>query len=75
MSEEKKMRYEEALKRLEEIVDTLEENRVPLEEAIRLFDEGLGLVQYCEGQIEAFDEKLNAVLKEHKIKDGEDHEL
>ena len=75
MSNDVKLSYEEAVKRLETIVDTLEENRVPLDEAIKLFDEGLNLVQYCEKQLKSFEEKIDTVLKEHKMKEEDNDEF
>ncbi|MBQ1506118.1 MAG: exodeoxyribonuclease VII small subunit [Erysipelotrichales bacterium] len=75
MSNDVKLSYEEAVKRLETIVDTLEENRVPLDEAIKLFDEGLNLVQYCEKQLKSFEEKIDTVLKEHKMKEENNDEF
>lgn len=75
MSNDVKLSYEEAVKRLETIVDTLEENKVPLDEAIKLFDEGLNLVQYCEKQLKSFEEKIDTVLKEHKMKEENNDEF
>ena len=39
----KKVTFEEAMTRLEEIVDRLEREEVPLEEAVKLYQEGLSL--------------------------------
>ncbi len=41
------IKYEEAVKRLEEIVDILEKNEVPLDEALSLFEEGTKLSKRC----------------------------
>ena len=60
---EKKKTYEEAIVRLEEIISLLENENVSLEEAIKLFDEGLKLSQQCEKQLNEFDEKLRVLLK------------
>ena len=43
----KKLSFEEAMKRLEEIVSHLEKGDIPLEESIRLFEEGSGLLALC----------------------------
>ena len=40
--------FEEALKRLEEIVGKLERESVALDESVALFKEGKGLAQKCE---------------------------
>ncbi len=41
------IKYEEAVKRLEEIVEILEKNEVPLDEALSLFEEGTKLSKNC----------------------------
>ena len=48
MPNENKMTYDQAMIRLNEIVAELEKNEVPLEDAIKLFEEGLNLVNECE---------------------------
>ena len=57
MPNENKMTYDQAMIRLNEIVAELEKNEVPLEDAIKLFEEGLNLVNECE-------KKLNELQKE-----------
>ena len=39
--------FEESLKRLEKIVEKLESGDVPLESAIQLYEEGIGLSKVC----------------------------
>lgn len=39
--------FEESMARLEQIVRSLEQGNVPLEESLKLFQEGTGLVQSC----------------------------
>ena len=43
----KKMTFELALTRLEEVVQKLETGETPLEESIKSFEEGKSLVRYC----------------------------
>ena len=42
-----KMTYEQATKRLEEIVTKLEEGSMPLEESMKLYKEGVKLSEFC----------------------------
>ncbi len=42
-----KMTYEQAEKRLGEIVLKLEEGAVPLEESMKLYEEGIKLSEFC----------------------------
>lgn len=44
--------------RLEEIVDLLQENEQPLDETIKLFEEGIELVNDCEEKLKAFESRV-----------------
>lgn len=48
MNEPDKMTFEEALRELEATVHRLEEGGLTLEEAIALYERGVGLVQRCQ---------------------------
>jgi len=56
--------FEEALKRLEEVVERLEGGDLPLEESIKLFQEGMALVRHCEGLLRAAEAKVEMLVKE-----------
>lgn len=58
--------FEEALARLETIVQSMERGDVALEESMKLFEEGTGLVQKCSKLLDA------AELKVVKISKGTD---
>ena len=58
----KKLTFEEALKRLNEVVNHLEEGDCPLEESLALFEEGAGLVKTCSKMLEEAEQKV-ALLK------------
>ena len=47
MSERKTPGFEESMLRLEQIVQKLERGDVPLEDAMKLFEEGTKLVKSC----------------------------
>jgi exodeoxyribonuclease VII small subunit len=59
----KKLSFEEAMKRLEEIVGHLEKGDIPLEESIRLFEEGSGLLALCSGQLEEAEQKVTLLRR------------
>lgn len=42
-----KMTYEQAVSRLEEIVSMLENGSLPLEESLKLYEEGAKLSKFC----------------------------
>lgn len=50
MSEE--MQFEQAMTRLEQIVTALERGDAPLEESLKLFQEGTALIQHCGKQLD-----------------------
>lgn len=75
MSETKtEMSFEQALGRLEQIVKALEGGNVPLEDLIKLFDEGTGLVKLCTEKLDKAEEKVrllqqkDGVLTEEEFK-------
>lgn len=65
----KKLKFEEALARLEEIVEAIEQGEVGLEESIKKYEEGMGLIQHCRKVL------AESELKIQKLQPGEDGEL
>lgn len=59
--------FEESLKQLETIIAKLEKGDLPLEESVRLFEEGIRLSNACKTDIEAAEGKVQILLKQ---KDG-----
>ena len=55
--------FEDALKRLEEIVSKLELGEVPLDESLKLFEEGVKLTNFCNKQIENAEKKITMFVK------------
>lgn len=47
-----KMTYEQAMKRMEEIVTLLNDGSLPLEESVKLFEEGTKLTAICNKYLE-----------------------
>ena len=50
--------FEEALSRLDEIVATLERDNVPLDELMKLYEEGVGLLRLCNEQLDGAEQKV-----------------
>ena len=58
------MTFEEKLAQLTEIVDKLEAgNELPLEDSLKLFEEGVGLVSSCREMLENAEQRVENVLK------------
>ncbi|PLR76448.1 exodeoxyribonuclease VII small subunit [Bacillus sp. V3-13] len=64
MASEKQLTFEEAMEKLEVIVDRLEEGDVPLEEAISIYKEGMELSKLCHDKLKSVEEQLTQVLTE-----------
>ncbi len=59
--------FEDSLKQLETIIAKLEKGDLPLEESVRLFEEGVRLSNACKTEIESAEGKVQILLKQ---KDG-----
>ena len=51
MATKKKMSLEEATQRLEEIVNKMENEKLPLEESLKLYEEAVGIVARCSEEL------------------------
>ena len=56
--------FEEALKRLEAIVEELEEGETSLEKAVLLYEEGVKLFRYSREQLNAAQKKVEELVGE-----------
>lgn len=57
------MKFEEALKKLERIVDELEKGGLSLDEALEKYEEGIRLSRACEKRLEVAKKKVEILLK------------
>lgn len=66
---DERLSFEEALKRLEKITQTMEGGGLSLEEAIGLFEEGMRLAKICNEQLNAAELKISQLqtLPEQEI--------
>jgi exodeoxyribonuclease VII small subunit len=56
--------FEVALKRLEEVLDSLEHGNLNLEESVKAFEEGVGLVRLCHGKLDEVERRVELLLKD-----------
>lgn len=66
------MSFEQALKRIDEIVKHLERGDAPLEQSLALFEEGTALIRNCGKMLDEAEQK---VVKLRKGEDGAPIEL
>ena len=57
-------KFEEAVERLEEIVEQLETGELPLDQALKIFEEGMRLIKFCSGKLEEAEKKVSLLVRE-----------
>ena len=63
---QEKLSFEKAMARLEKIVASIEEGKVGLEDSIKQFEEGMGLIQQCRSVL------ADAEMKIQRIQSADD---
>jgi exodeoxyribonuclease VII small subunit len=58
----KTMTFEAAMRRLTEIVQRLEQGDLPLEESLRLFEEGIKLARVSQGRLDSAEKRVEQLL-------------
>ncbi len=66
--------FEEALQRLENLVEKMEKEELPLEESLRCFQEGTELTRHCRKLLSEADSKVKVILEEGALADFEEAE-
>ena len=75
MSAKKTINLEKALTDLEEIVEELESGDLPLEKAMKKFEEGIKLTRNCQTALKEAEQKVEILLKSAGGEDLEDFEI
>lgn len=68
------MKFEEAIKRLEEIVRILEKGEVSLDDSLSLFEEGVTLRKFCTKRLSEAEKKIKVIAEEEDVRDMEKRE-
>jgi exodeoxyribonuclease VII small subunit len=63
-NKDREQSFETSLALLEQIVAQLESGDLPLERALELFEEGVGLARQCQSQLEDAERKVELLLRE-----------
>ena len=58
------IKFEDALQRLEQIVDQLEAGDLPLEESLKVFEEGIALASRCGKYLEEAEKRIELLTKD-----------
>ncbi|MFN3532000.1 MAG: exodeoxyribonuclease VII small subunit [Candidatus Brocadia sp.] len=59
-----KVKFEDALKGLEDIVERLEKGDLPLDETLSEYEEGIRLYKQCIAQLENAEKKIQILVKD-----------
>ena len=57
----KKLNFEESMERLQEIADILSAGKLPLDDMMKLYEEGQALSKACLAQLEAYEGRLETL--------------
>ena len=58
------LKFEDGLARLEQIVGRLESGNLPLEESLKIFEEGVGLARSCARYLEEAEKRIEVLAKD-----------
>ena len=57
-----KEKFEDALEKLEDIVRKMESGDIPLDEALKSFEEGIKLIRFCSAKLEETQRRVEMLL-------------
>jgi len=58
------IKFEDALERLERIVDQLEAGNLPLEDSLKVFEEGVGLARHCARYLDEAEKRVELLTRD-----------
>jgi exodeoxyribonuclease VII small subunit len=58
-------KFEKAMERLEEIVESLEGGELSLEDSLEVFEEGMKLARFCSHKLEEAEKKVTILVREN----------
>ena len=59
----KELRFEDMMKKLDEIVEQLESGQMPLEESLKKYEEGVKLLTLCRKRLDETKRKVEILVK------------
>lgn len=66
MADKKEINFKEELNRLNEIVDKISSKALPLDESLKLYEEGTMIIKALEKELEAAEAKVEKVIDVEK---------
>lgn len=65
------MTFESAVARLNEIVEQMERGDTPLDESLKLFEEGSALASFCYDKLSSAEQKIKTITEQEDKADGQ----
>ena len=62
MKDTQNISFEEAVSRLEQIVRSMEEGKLSLDDSLKAFEEGIALVRFCNGRLDAAEQRIRILV-------------
>lgn len=59
------LNFEEALTKLEEVVNKLENEQLSLDDSLKIFEEGINLYRLCSKELSEAEKKINMIVEEN----------
>jgi exodeoxyribonuclease VII small subunit len=59
----KNISFEEAMERMEEIVNSLEDGDLELDKSLEIFEEGIKLYRYCTKKLEEMESRVKVIMQ------------
>lgn len=75
MASEKKFNLEKSMQQLENLVEELESGDLPLEKAMKKFEEGIKLTRGCQHALKEAEQKVQILLESAGEEELEDFEV
>jgi len=60
---ENNMTFEDAVKKIEDIIKEMENGRLPLEQSLERFEDGIKLVKLCNTKLDNYEKKITLVIE------------
>ncbi len=63
--------YEDAVDRVERLIDAIESGEIGLDESLKAFEEGMGLIKGCRARLEKAEQRVTELLAEDDTAGGD----
>lgn len=60
-----KVNFEQSIKQLDELVETMEQGDIPLETALKNFETGIKLIRECQSELNQVEQKIQVLIQQN----------